>query len=112
MDRAFFTGRFRLQRTVAPLCQGMPGHFRAIMAKQCLPHGYVFNLNIRFDLITMFRPAVYTEKVDQEFQIFNLCAGELFHECMVAEKSPKRYDAGQKLRFPSSLCFSQQDMLR
>ncbi len=112
VDRAFFAGGFRRERTFAPLCQGMPGQFRTFTAKQCLSHCYVFNLNIRFDLITMFCPAVYPDEVEQEFQVFNLRVGKLFHRCMVAEKANESYDAGQKMPFPSSLCFSRRDMLR
>ena len=112
MDMAFFAGRFRLQRAVAPLCQGMAGYFRAFVTEKCLLHGYVFNLNIRFDLIAMFCPAVYPDEVEHEFQILNLCAGKLIHGCIIGEKIKGMYDAGQKKPFPTSLCFSRQDMLR
>lgn len=104
MDTAPLAGWFRLKRAVEPLCHGVFRNCRAFTAKKSLPHGYFFNPDIRFDLIAMFRPAVYTDEVEQEFQIFNLCAGELFHGCMVAEKARESYDAGQK----SSLLHSRE----
>jgi hypothetical protein len=96
MDMTLFAGRFRCELAIAPLCHCMFRNCRALRAKKSLAQGYVLSLYIRFDLIAMFCPAVYPDEVEQEFQIFNLCVGVLFHGIMVAKKAKKSYDAGQK----------------
>jgi len=111
MDRAFFAGRFRLQRASAPLCHGMPGHLRAFATEKCFSYGDLLNLHIRFATITMFSLAINPDEIEEEPDIFNLCIGKLFHGCMITDEAKERYDAGQKILFPSPLCFSVLDML-
>jgi hypothetical protein len=96
MDNAFFAGRFRLQRAVVPLSLGMFRNCRTLQAKEGILAGYILNISIHLILTCMVCPAIYPDEVDQDFQILFLCAGELFHDCIISEKIKGMNDAGQK----------------